>query len=134
MHKVFVYGSLLSEMGNHRLLTESKMLGISRTPKNFALVDLGYFPGAVVDESHPGNVLGEVYEIDDATLTRLDHLEGYRSIDPKSGLYDRVMINTEFGEAYIYLYNNRYGRSPYFVENGDWRTYFTNKLKKYDDE
>jgi len=60
MHKVFVYGSLLSHMGNHRILGDSKMLGISRSPKNFAMIDLGYYPGVIINESHPGNVVGEV--------------------------------------------------------------------------
>jgi gamma-glutamylcyclotransferase (GGCT)/AIG2-like uncharacterized protein YtfP len=133
MYKVFVYGSLLSGMGNSGLLSNSKMLGTTISPENFAMVDLGYFPGVIIDETHPGKVMGEVYEVDDDTLKRLDSLEGYRAQDPKSGLYDRMTINTEIGEAYIYIYNNKYGRSnPNFIENGDWKTYFKSKTSRYE--
>jgi gamma-glutamylcyclotransferase (GGCT)/AIG2-like uncharacterized protein YtfP len=133
MHKVFVYGSLLSHMGNHRILGDSKMLGISRSPKNFAMIDLGYYPGVIINESHPGNVVGEVYEVDDNTLYSLDRLEGYHPSDPKNGLYDRIKIDTDFGEAYIYIYNIRSCRRISFVENGDWKTYFSNKLTNNND-
>jgi gamma-glutamylcyclotransferase (GGCT)/AIG2-like uncharacterized protein YtfP len=129
MHKVFVYGSLLSGMGNYGLIAESKKLGDTKTPNGFGLIDLGYFPGALqVDE---GNIIGEVYEIDDHTLNRLDRLEGYKPLNPENGMYNRIEIDTEFGKAFIYIYNNGFGRPvDGFVENGDWRTYYNNKRKR----
>jgi gamma-glutamylcyclotransferase (GGCT)/AIG2-like uncharacterized protein YtfP len=131
MHKVFVYGSLLSGMGNHGLLSTSKKIGDTRSPRNFNMIDLGYYPGVMQDSHSDGVVLGEVYEIDDITLARLNRLEGYIETDPKRGLYDRIEIDTEFGKAFIYIYNDRYGREgSNKVENGDWRTYYTNKFKR----
>lgn len=129
MHKVFVYGSLLSGMGNHPLLEKSKLLGTTASPKGFSMIDLGYFPG-VIEAPDEGSVLGEVYEVDDATLLRLDRLEGYNSSNPGFGLYSRKEIDTEFGKAIIYIYNNHYGRVSNSVANGDWRTHYNNKGRR----
>lgn len=127
MHKVFVYGSLLSGFYNHVVLGDSTLLGVSKSPKGFAMLDLGYFPGVIKDDSSKG-VIGEVYEVDDAILSRLDRLEGYLAHSPERGLYDRIEIDTKFGKAIIYIYNNHYGRSKEnLVEGGDWRLYCTKK-------
>jgi gamma-glutamylaminecyclotransferase len=127
MHKVFVYGSLLKGCGNHSLLGDSRLLGVTRTPKGFDMFDLGVFPGTIPGL---GTVTGEVYEVSDETLRRLDRLEGYNSTAPDSGLYNRIEIDTEFGKSYIYIYNNTYGRKMNPVENGDWRTHYTKKFNK----
>lgn len=129
MHKVFVYGSLLSGMGNHRLLSDSKMLGISHSPTGFGLIDLGYFPGAI-RANDDKRIIGEVYEIDDATLSRLDRLEGYNANRPEHGLYNRIEIMTKFGPAYMYIYNHGSIRMTSDVTNGDWRTYYNDKITK----
>jgi gamma-glutamylcyclotransferase (GGCT)/AIG2-like uncharacterized protein YtfP len=129
MHKVFVYGSLLSGMGNHALLINSKKLGDAETPEGFGIVDLGWYPGAVKTDK-PGKVIGEVYEVDDQTFARLDRLEGYNSHSPKDGLYNRISIDTTFGEAYIYIYNGWGNRMDNIITSGDWRTHYLNKNKK----
>ena len=129
MKKVFVYGSLLSGLGNHGLLSESKLVGITKTPKSFNMLDLGSFPG-VIEEREGKAIIGEVYEVDDMTFNRLDQLEGYNKNNPTRGLYDRMIIETEFGEAYMYTYNNHYGGGDNIVEDGDWRKYYTNKYNR----
>lgn len=129
MHKVFVYGSLLSGFYNHSVLGDSVLLGTAKSPKGFAMLDLGYFPGVIKDDSSKG-VVGEVYEVDDAVLSRLDRLEGYLSHNPEGGLYHRIEIDTKFGPAIIYIYNNHYGRSrENFVNEGNWRKYCTKKSR-----
>jgi gamma-glutamylcyclotransferase (GGCT)/AIG2-like uncharacterized protein YtfP len=126
MHKVFVYGSLLSGMGNHGLLSSAKFIGTTKTTPHFKMMDLGWFPGVV--EHHEGDsIIGEVYEVDDEQLYRLDRLEGYNSSNPTMGLYNKKEINTEFGKAIIYIYNNPFERTGIFVSNGDWRTYVSSK-------
>lgn len=130
MNKVFVYGSLLSGMGNHGLLANSRCLGETKSPARFSMLDLGYFPGVIKNEQGE-SIIGEVYEIDDNTLRHLDQLEGYRIMNPEGGLYNREEIETEFGVAYIYTYNNNYGRKlDSFVFGGDWRTYYNKKIKR----
>lgn len=126
MHKVFVYGSLLSGMGNNGLLRSSKYLGKATTSPEFQMLDIGWFPGVVEDPSGIA-IHGEVYEVSDETLARLDRLEGFRSHDPENGLYNRKTIETPFGEAIIYIYNNHLSRDKNFVTNGDWRTHYNRK-------
>jgi len=128
MNKVFVYGSLLSGLGNHGLLVESTKLGETKSPKLFSMVDLGWFPGVILNNDNPIEIKGEVYEVDENTLKRLDRLEGFVATNPKFGMYDRLEIDTEFGKAYIYVYNNIHKNSRNFVESGDWKTYFKTKL------
>ncbi len=129
MHKVFVYGSLLSGLGNHVLLRDSKLVGNAVTPPEFVMIDLGAFPGVIHVLEGGSPVMGEVYEVDDATMTRLDRLEGYDKEHPSEGLYNRMEISTEFGDAFIYTINNAFGRSMiHSVENGDWRTYYGKKF------
>ena len=73
--KVFVYGSLRKGHGNHRLLTESDFKGVYVTLGQYHMVSLGGFP-AVFEDKKVGHVTGELYEVDDPTLKRLDALEG----------------------------------------------------------
>jgi gamma-glutamylcyclotransferase (GGCT)/AIG2-like uncharacterized protein YtfP len=127
MNKVFVYGSLLRGEGNHKLLRNSELLGETTTPEGFGIIDLGWFPGAIRTEK--GKVVGEVYEVDDETLNRLDSLEGYNRRDPLEGLYNRIEIDTEYGTAYMYLYNDRFMiRHMPTIEEGNWKKH----LRKYE--
>lgn len=78
--KVFVYGTLKKGYGNHRLLAASKFIDVAATYENYLLYD-GGFPYAVNqencnEEDNTLPVLGEVYEVDRATLAALDQLEG----------------------------------------------------------
>lgn len=129
MHKVFVYGSLLSGLGNHRLLESSKLIGNAITPPEFIMIDLGSFPGVVHVLESGSTVVGEVYEVDDITMKRLDRLEGYNEEHPSHGLYNRMKIPTEFGDAFIYTFNDMFGKGivdP--IENGDWKSYYGKKF------
>lgn len=127
MHKVFVYGSLLSGMGNHGLLKDAVFVGKTTSPPEFLMIDIGYFPG-VIEHDKGMPIVGEVYEVTDEQLNRLDILEGYRSSNPEGGLYNRREIDTEFGKALIYVYNNHFGRNTTnYVPFGDWKTHYNKK-------
>jgi len=65
----------------------------------------------------------EVYEIDEQTLQSLDWLEGYPNY------YDRQIINTEFGEAWIYFIDNRLVGN--YIESGDWAEYKKGELNDW---
>lgn len=76
-NKVFVYGTLKSGFYNSILLTSSKFVGKGYLIGNFRMLDLGAFPGVVKAPNSPeSTVVGEVYEVSDSTLARLDALEG----------------------------------------------------------
>ena len=99
MIKVFVYGTLMKDMPNHYLLKDSEFLGYSLVD-NLLLFDLGHFPGCVkLNFNSDSCVWGEVYNIDFLTLDNLDVLEGY----PR--LYNRDLVDTDYGVSYTYLYN-----------------------------
>ncbi len=112
--RVFVYGTLLRGQANHHLLADATYLGAHRTEPCYSLIVLGAFPGLL-----PGGgiaVQGEVYAVDTAGLRRLDWLEEY----PR--LYDRRLIGTAFGRAWVYLYRgSRQGKAR--LPHGDWRRF-----------
>jgi gamma-glutamylcyclotransferase (GGCT)/AIG2-like uncharacterized protein YtfP len=113
-HRVFVYGTLMRGEVNHGLLAGAALLGPHRTAPCFGLLRVGAYPGAV--RGGRGAIRGEVYRIDSAGLRRLDHLEEY----PK--LYDRQLIPTPYGRAWIYLYRGPRVDRPTIV-GGDWRAF-----------
>lgn len=103
MTRVFVYGTLKRGGENHEWLAGQRFLGAARTLPQYRMFDLGGHPGMIIDEQGIA-IEGEVWEVDEAALTRLDVLE-----DIESGEYERVpvLLDGGFGsqrvEGYIYL-------------------------------
>ncbi len=111
MTKLFVYGTLKQGRGNNRhYLNDAKFLGYAKTDRDiWGLVDMGAFPAMTYGEFQ---VEGEVYEVNDEQLSRIDRLEG---VD--SGLYTRHTIVIDIDgdlhdcEAYLMMgIIQRYGR------------------------
>lgn len=114
--RVFVYGTLLRGECNHHLLAGAEYLGPHRTQPGFALVLLGSYPGLI--RGGQDAVYGEVYAVDRLILARLDQLEAY-PIE-----YDRQLIPTPYGSAWVYLYRGPIaGRK--MIRGGDWRAFVT---------
>lgn len=114
MTLVLVYGSLKKGFGNHGCLGDSPMLGTVITPPEYTMYSLGGFPGVVLGGDTA--ISGEVYEVTDATLARLDRLEGVPTF------YDRHLIDTPYGQAIIYiLQDTRYLNDTNKVEDGVWK-------------
>lgn len=112
--RIFVYGMLLAGELNHRLLTSARLVGDARTKPAFELRDLNAFPGLVCGGEHA--VVGEVYEVDRATLAALDRLEGhprfYRCT--RIALEDRATV-----DAYLLAPEQVEGRPV--IDSGSWR-------------
>lgn len=117
-HLVFVYGSLMFGFGNNWLLRNSKFVGVAKTASKFTLISLGPFPALLRDGRT--SVTGEVYEVNDKTLQRLDHLEGHPTF------YCREYIDTTVGNVYAYLLQNA-DRHCGIVVSGDWRQFNANR-------
>lgn len=124
MNTVAVYGSLRSGMGNHVLLehVQEHKTGVIA---GYDMYSCGGFPAIV--PAKDGAVAVEVYEVDDATLRRLDQLEGYSN--GYNGFYDRttervVLDDGDVAEAYVYFMHE--APSSIRVESGDWKE-FKNK-------
>jgi len=98
-----VYGTLKKGHGNHRIINHCKMLVTTKTPAIYSLYHLGGFPG--IKNGGNTEVEIEVYEApDEMTERRVDMLEGYRE-GGNNNLYNKELFNTEFGDAWIYVYN-----------------------------
>lgn len=88
MTPIFVYGTLKRGLCNHRYLAGQRFLGAAVTQPHYRMYDLGGYPGMIETAPDQGiAVAGEVWEVEDAALTRLDWLE-----DVEGGEYTRVPI------------------------------------------
>lgn len=79
MHIVFVYGTLKVGYGNHYLIGENP-LSVARgeavsDDANFAMTNIG-FPYLITVQTGGFLAKGELYQVDDSCLARLDRLEG----------------------------------------------------------
>ena len=94
-HNVFVYGTLKRGLYNHRLLERgnARFMGEVRTKRAqhvMLLADAGY-PYLVKSTTDDARVIdGELYSVDDDTLTLLDELE-----EVSTGMYTRETIEVE---------------------------------------
>ena len=119
---LFVYGTLKKEHGNHQVLGDAVFQNEDLL-KGFQMHSLGGFPAISPydfnpDNEHPKIVHGELYEINDKDLARVNQLEGYREEDLDHGFYDRTSVVLESGAvALVYFMNNCH--AP-VVENGVW--------------
>lgn len=125
--KLFVYGTLRRGCGNHRLLDGSEYHGIA-VLDGYRMVSLGGFP-AIYRGEKGDTVTGEVYEVDAATLRRLDSLEGFNRQTPTMhDLYHAVPVTVDGEqqhqcETYTMDHSLRELEAYDPVSDGDWRRY-----------
>jgi gamma-glutamylaminecyclotransferase len=113
-HVIFVYGTLREGQWNHHLLDSSKFLGMAKTKMRYALYGSGVpFLSRADSVSH---VKGEVYAVDDATLRRLDQLEGHPDAYKREQAEVVLQDGTEL-IAWIYFYDTAEGN---LIESGDF--------------
>jgi gamma-glutamylcyclotransferase (GGCT)/AIG2-like uncharacterized protein YtfP len=124
-NKVFFYGTLMSGFDRRRRAgIDTRMTFVGRGWIEAALFDLGLFPAAV---PAPGSqVWGEVHEVDDDpdVMARLDEIEGYRSSEPDTSLYTRLIVPVTFDDGrvervWVYFYNAPLGQADR-IASGDY--------------
>ncbi|MDX1286052.1 MAG: gamma-glutamylcyclotransferase family protein [Draconibacterium sp.] len=108
---VFVYGSLKSGHHNHALLRNAEFVSNHITEPKFTLLDLGKYPAVL--RQGTTSIHGEIYLVDQETFRALDKLEAYPDF------YDRVLIPTEFGEAWMYTLVKKEHNYP-VIKSGNW--------------
>lgn len=102
--KVFVYGTLKRGGDNHGWIEKQQFVAEARTEPLYRLYDLGGYPGMVRVPQQGLSIEGEVWEVDEAGLERLDVLE-----DTEGGEYERVAVPLQgdfadtYVEGYVYL-------------------------------
>ena len=135
MSRVFVYGSLLRGLHNHRVLKDSSCyLPGALTSKSFVLVDSAQgYPYAVHSRNLPEHsqapILGEVYTVSDSVLAALDDLEEHPCH------YRRELVDIDGEEsAWMYILCEPDTLAKLRTEEyrdvtppGDWRTYHQTK-------
>lgn len=107
MHRVFVYGSLKRGYHNNAVLSESQFIGERFTEdKTWVMRSLSSFPGVLRCDrpSSAAAISGELYEVDDRTLKRLDRLES------NGQFYQRELVHLrgEDSPAWMYVLMNDY--------------------------
>ncbi|MGH8458615.1 MAG: gamma-glutamylcyclotransferase family protein [Nevskiales bacterium] len=95
MQRVFVYGTLRRGESHAHLMQDAEYLGLHVTEPRYTLCDMGEYPAAV--SWGVTSIRGEVYDVDDALLRRLDEYEEF------PGVYNRRLVHTPYGGAWIYL-------------------------------
>lgn len=93
MHQVFVYGTLKEGFANFGINAGRRVPGVFRTAQRYPLYIVGAIqvPWLVNQPGHGEQVLGQVFEIDDAVLADMDRLE--RVDEP--GWYTRATIEVQ---------------------------------------
>lgn len=103
--RVFVYGSLKRGYHNNYLLAESSYLGERITSnETWVMYSLGRFPG-VIRSFHAGvcaSISGDLYEVSEQTLARLDMLESNGSFYKR----ELVPLHGEDEPAWMYVLIN----------------------------
>lgn len=123
---IAVYGSLRAGLHNHTILGDSKLLGEFDTPPIYDMYSCGSFPGLVLDGST--SIKMEVYQVTDYISKCVERLESYVKGQELENHYNKVMIDTPYGEAGTYIYNHSVSRLPQ-VESGNWKVW-KDELKK----
>ncbi|MGQ0512975.1 gamma-glutamylcyclotransferase family protein [Bacillus sp. D-CC] len=123
MHYVFVYGTLRKEQTNAHYMQGA-----------ICIADKAWTYGKLFDtnEGYPAmtysseeKVYGEVYEINDEILHKLDELEEYTG-NAETDLYDRI-TQTVYAtdreiEAYVYIAQDK-KMILQVIDSGDWVEY-----------
>lgn len=119
--KVFVYGTLRKGEINSHLLSEGNCIA-EQARTNGKLYDTGFgFP--VLKPSTTPKVYGELYEVTETELEKLDRLESYRE-GCENNYYERVVqkIYTDQGvyKAYVYV-GGKMNNFHKQISSGDWK-------------
>jgi gamma-glutamylcyclotransferase (GGCT)/AIG2-like uncharacterized protein YtfP len=93
IHRLFVYGSLKRGYRHHAELQGARFVAVARTSAAYRLLDFGSYPGLARGTRA---VEGELFEVDDAVLERLDEFEGSDYLRRRIELSDGSTV-----EAYL---------------------------------
>jgi len=128
-HLVFVYGTL--RRGGARAISnifpDSKFIADANVRGR--LYDLGAYPGLLLNETN-SLAIGEVYEVDDEILSKLDAFEA-------SSYYWRkqveITLNTHKRMCWIYEPNPEFYSPRTVITSGDWIEYARTKKDRLGD-
>jgi len=76
LHRVFVYGTLMRDHGNHYFLHNAEFIGTGKTKERYCMRINNGLP-YVLRHLELSQICGEVYLVGDITLAELDRLESH---------------------------------------------------------
>ena len=124
-HYIFVYGTLRVGQTYHNLLGGRSPISTTHTSPEFDLVCLGEYPAMMTDGQT--SVTGEVYQIDDHTLAKLDVLEDHPHFYQRQ--YVKVTFNNEVHQVWIYLLPRLRFEGGQYIKDGDWVHWVNSKAR-----
>lgn len=124
---VAVYGTLKSDQHNHnKYLSNAKYVGTFESLPIYNFFSINdMFPG--ITKNGHSSVLMEVYKVDKTELNAIDILEGYKNSNEEGSMYLRREIETPFGVAFTYFYNNTNKNNIPITNTCDWGEYISIK-------
>lgn len=129
MYNLFVYGTLMTGYGNHRLLEDYEPVGTASTVEKYELrvsgiPFLGRKKGATV-------VKGEVYQVKAKDIEPIDNLEGHPVFYKRELIWVNIEGQEEPWQCWAYFCDTESGE----VSNtGDYRNPFDEKAQEADPE
>lgn len=127
MHRVFVYGSLMRGFGNHALINNQSFVS-KASVQEFDLYTLGGFPAAVLSDRGDVHIHGEVFEVDDTALARMDRLEGHPTFYKREEVEVWVDSLNGYLPVFMYVYQGDVSTKEH-IPSGCWRSH--NETKVY---
>ena len=109
IHFVFVYGTLRKGQGNNSLLSNSKFIDEVVTEENLSLFVSG-LPYMIKREGGRG-VIGELYAVNEETLSALDRLEGHPTFYKR----ERIKLRDGVDEVWAYIFQGQNSTATEYV-------------------
>src|SRR6267143_172933 len=122
-HLVFVYGTLRSGGAGAMSIRFPTSKFIADAKVSGSLYDLGAYPGVLLNESN-SMVIGEVYEVDDEILNKLDDYEAKSHYRRKQV---EISPGTQIRMCWIYEPNPEFYSHRKLITSGDWIEYAKTK-------
>lgn len=122
-HFVFVYGTLRRGGAGAMSIRFPDAEFIAGAQVSGSLYDLGAYPGLLLNELNP-LVIGEVYQVDDETLNRLDDFEAASNYRRKQA---EVSLGTHRKVCWIYEPDPEFYCLRTLITSGDWIEYAKTK-------
>lgn len=120
--RLFIYGTLLHGEDNHYLLGGRQPLATVVSEPVYRMLDMGGYPA--LTEGGATAIVGELYEVDVATLARLDILEEVPE------LYRRVATVVEGQAVELYVMPSIHAVGGVIIPSGNWRNWLTGLTRR----